>query len=100
MHKEITEKTDMKEIRWSEEKNEWLKKVRGIGFEDIFTAINENGILTSIKHPNPEKYPNQRVLIIQIGSYAYAIPYVKSKTGIFLKTIIPSRKYTKKYLHS
>lgn len=90
----------MQEIQWNEEKNAWLKEERGVGFEDITIAINENRILASLKHPNTEKYPNQRVLIVVIGNYAYSVPYVKSKTGVFLKTIIPSRKYTKLYLHS
>lgn len=90
----------MQEIQWNEEKNVWLKEERGVGFEDITIAINENRILASLKHPNTEKYPNQRVLIVVIGNYAYSVPYVKSKTGVFLKTIIPSRKYTKLYLHS
>lgn len=90
----------MQEIQWNEEKNAWLKEERGVGFEDITIAINENRILASLKHPNTEKYPNQRVLIVVIGNYAYSVPYVKSKIGVFLKTIIPSRKYTKLYLHS
>jgi len=89
----------MQEIQWNEEKNAWLKEERGIGFEDIIIAINEKRILASLRHPNTEKYPNQRVLVIAIENYAYAVPYVKSKTGIFLKTIIPSRKYTKIYFH-
>jgi hypothetical protein len=29
--------------------------------------------------------------------YAYLVPYVESDTEIFLKTIIPSRKATKKH---
>lgn len=90
----------MQEIQWNEEKNTWLKEKRGIGFEDIIVAINEKRILASLKHPNIEKYPHQRVFVVAIENYAYSVPYVKSKAGVFLKTIIPSRKYTKRYLHS
>lgn len=32
-----------------------------------------------------------------IEGYAYLVPFIESETEIFLKTIIPSRKATKKY---
>ncbi len=31
-------------------------------------------------------------------NYAYLVPFVESKEEVFLKTIIPSRKATGKYL--
>jgi len=37
-------------------------------------------------------------MIIAIDGYAYIIPYVEKEDEIFLKTIIPSRKATEKYL--
>jgi len=33
-----------------------------------------------------------------IDGYAYLVPYVENEEEIFLKTIIPSRKATKRYL--
>ena len=51
-----------------------------------------------VKHPDPSKYPNQRMFIINIENYAYLVPFVDSETEFFLKTIIPSRKATKKYI--
>ena len=51
-----------------------------------------------VSHPNSEKYPNQRVFVIDVDGYAYLIPYVESEEHIFLKTIIPSRKATRDYL--
>jgi len=56
------------------------------------------GVLDVIKHPNPSKYPNQRLFIINIENYAYLIPFIEDEKQIFLKTIIPSRKATKQYL--
>lgn len=47
---------------------------------------------------NKEKYPNQKVLIVKMNNYAYAVPFVEEGEVWFLKTIIPSRKETKKYL--
>jgi hypothetical protein len=51
-----------------------------------------------IEHPNQEKYPSQRIFIIEISQYVYLVPFVESDEEIFLKTIIPSRKLKKKYL--
>ena len=33
-----------------------------------------------------------------IDEYAYLVPYVETEEEIFLKTVIPSRKFTKRYL--
>jgi len=35
---------------------------------------------------------------VRIGNYAYLVPYVQESDEIFLKTIIPSRKATNKYV--
>jgi hypothetical protein len=55
-------------------------------------------LLDDVEHPKKEKYPNQRMFIVNIDDYAYLVPYVHSKNEIFLKTVIPSRKATKEYL--
>jgi hypothetical protein len=83
---------------WNEDKNNQLKKERGIGFERIILAIEEGCILDVLEHPNKEKYKNQVLIIIEIEEYAYVVPAVKEKEYWFLKTIFPSRKYTDKYL--
>lgn len=90
----------MEEITWNEVKNSWLKQERGVGFEDVVIALHENRALDTLEHPNTEKYPQQKILIVRIGDYVYMVPYVRTKKGIFLKTLIPSRKYTKIYLHT
>ncbi|MFN5609857.1 MAG: toxin, partial [Pseudanabaena sp.] len=35
---------------------------------------------------------------VAVEGYVYLVPFVETEEGIFLKTIIPSRKATKKYL--
>ncbi len=55
-------------------------------------------LLDTIEHPNKKKYQNQRIFIVEINDYAYLVPFVEDERIIFLKTIIPSRKMTKKYL--
>lgn len=52
-----------------------------------------------LAHPNPAKYPKQRVLVVAHDSYAYLVPFVEEKDYYFLKTIIPSRKATRDYLN-
>lgn len=88
-----------KQIRFSPEKNASLKRERGVGFEDVLLAIEMGCVLDDLSHPNPEKYPNQCILVIllSIKNYVYIVPYVEGETTIFLKTIIPSRKMNKRY---
>jgi len=88
----------MKAINWNHEKNEKLLAERGVGFDAVLQAFELGNVLDDIEHPNAEKYPNQSVLIININDYVYIVPYVENDTELFLKTIIPSRKFTKKYL--
>jgi uncharacterized DUF497 family protein len=87
----------MKIYAWDNDKNEWLSNERGISFERIIFLIENNGLLDVIQHPNREKYPHQRMFIVDIDQYAYLVPFAESEDKIFLKTIIPSRKATKQY---
>ena len=88
----------MKYFDWNEEKNQLLKNERDISFEDILIALDSDGLLDIIEHPNPEKYPNQKVLVVNIRNYVYLVPFIEDDKKYFLKTIFPSRKMTKKYL--
>ena len=88
----------MKYHTWDLEKNEKIKKERGLSFEDVVYYIEHGGLLAIIKNPNQEKYPDQMMYEINIHDYVYLVPFVETKKQIFLKTIIPSRKATKKYL--
>ncbi|MBV1914505.1 MAG: BrnT family toxin [Pseudomonadales bacterium] len=88
----------MKHYAWNTEKNAELITNRGISFERIVYHIERDGLLDTIKHPNPSQYPNQKMFIVCISQYAYLVPFVESETEIFQKTIIPSRKATRKYI--
>jgi uncharacterized DUF497 family protein len=88
----------MKIFDWDEAKNELLKEDRNICFEDIVYYLENGMLLDYYDHPNQEKYPGQGLYVVEVDSYAYLVPFVESKEAIFLKTIIPSRKATKKYL--
>jgi len=88
----------VKYFDWDKKKNDWLKEERGICFEDILQALDEGKELDRISHPNKKHYPNQKQIIVNLNSYAYIVPFVEDEEKVFLKTIIPSRKMTKKYL--
>ncbi|MDD1619936.1 MAG: BrnT family toxin [Methylococcaceae bacterium] len=88
----------MKQFNWNTEKNQTLIAERGISFEDILFAIQSGDLLDDVAHPNPDKYSNQRMFVVDVDNYVYLVPYVEISEEIFLKTIIPSRKATKHYL--
>jgi len=88
----------MKYYSWNEEKNDFLRKTRDICFEQIVMHIERGDLLDILPHPNLAKYPNQKVMIVNVIEYVFVIPFVENEKGVFLKTIIPSRKLTKKYL--
>ncbi|HYE37779.1 hypothetical protein [Methylocaldum sp.] len=60
--------------------------------------MSHGGLLDVLDHPNTEQYPNQRKFVVRIRGYAYLVPFVETDSEIFLKTITPSRKATRKYL--
>lgn len=83
---------------WNDEKNERLKVDRNISFEEVVFHIANGDVLDIVEHPNPTKYKGQRMFIVKIHDYAWLVPFVETDEEVFLKTIIPSRKATKKYL--
>lgn len=88
----------MKPFRWNHNKNETLKSERNISFEEIVLAIEADGLLDMLQHPNIEKYPNQSILVVAFEHYVYLVPFVEEPNYYYLKTVIPSRKATRNYL--
>ena len=87
----------MKPYNWSIEKNNWLKENRDISFEEVILAIANHQIKEVYEHPNQRKYPDQKIYEIGINDYIYLVPFIENNDELFLKTIIPSRKATKKH---
>ena len=87
----------MMEINWSDEKNTLLKQTRNVCFEDVENAILHDNVLDIVPHHNQEKFSHQELMIVRIHYYTYYVPFVMNDEEIFLKNIIPSRKYHKKY---
>ena len=81
----------MPDIRWNLLKSERLKRIRGASFEDIL----QGKLIAIKKHPLRK---NQNIMLFEYKRYIWVIPYVVNRNGdIFLKTLFPSRKYTKMY---
>jgi hypothetical protein len=81
----------MKEIRWSLLKNERLKRARGVSFEEILEAE----LIGVKKHPSRA---NQNVMLFMYKRYVWVVPYVIDGDSIYLKTLFPSRKYTREHV--
>lgn len=84
-------------FNWNPEKNQLLIQERGISFERIVLEIGSGNELVILQHPNQDKYPGQKISMVQVDEYVYAVPFVETDAEIFLKTIIPSRKATKQF---
>ena len=83
---------------WDNDKDEQLKRERGVSFEQVVFLILNDHILDILEHPNKMKYINQKLYVIDVDDYAHVVPFEDRKGVRFLKTIFPSRKYTRKYL--
>jgi uncharacterized DUF497 family protein len=88
----------MKYFAWDNEKNERLKQERGVSFEAVVFHIERGDLIDVLEHPNQERYPGQRLFVVNIGGYAHLVLFVEGESEVFLKTIIPSRKATNMYL--
>jgi len=88
----------MRLISWSEPKNAWLKENRGVSFEQVAVLIEQGKAIDVFDHPNQDKYPGQKIAVVEIDQYALLVPFDIEGDEMILRTIIPSRKSTKKYL--
>lgn len=89
----------MKPVNWDPNKNAWLKREWGVSFEDVLFFLENEDILDTIDQ-NQGKYKGQKMFVVAIDGYVYLVPYVENEREIILKTIMPSRKATRKYLCS
>lgn len=87
-----------KYFSWNKDKNELLKRTRGISFEEIELAVRTGYLLKVYPHPNQDKYPGQKIMLVLLQDYVWVVPYIEDEEKYFLKTIYPSRKATKNYL--
>ena len=81
---------------WDQGKNKKLARERGISFESIVANIEAGNLISVI--PGRGRFGHQKQMIVLMNQYVYIVPCVETEKKIFLKTIIPSRKMTKRYL--
>ena len=81
---------------WDNEKNKKLIKERKISFEAIVSLIEGGNIISTVTGKG--KYAHQKQFIVEMNRYIYVVPFVEDDQKVFLKTIIPSRRLTKKFL--
>lgn len=88
----------VKYFTWDNAKNEKLKAERGVSFEEIVFHLERGDLLDLLDHPNQQKYEQQKIMVVEIDGYAWLVPCLFDHDKIVLKTIIPSRKATRKYI--
>ena len=83
-------------IRWSDEKDQQLRRERGVSLETVAAMISRGEYRDVLKHPTRR---NQSIFILEIAQYTWVVPFVVEEDGesIFLKTAFPSRKFHKRY---
>lgn len=87
-------------IDWSPAKNAELKDRYGFGFERVLVALADGKLLDEREHPNKERFGHQRQLVVEIDDYAWVVPFVFQDQQVFLKTLFPSRRATRDYVHA
>jgi GTP-sensing pleiotropic transcriptional regulator CodY len=78
IHYSIVKVMEQKHINYvfSAEKNAHLKTERGVSFDEVIAAIQNEQVLDIFKHPNKKRYPNQELMIVNLKGYAYIVPYL------------------------
>ncbi len=84
----------MRRFTWKPEKNEWLKRERGLSFEDIEDAITSGGLKGVSAN---RSHPEQIVLAVMVGDYVVGVPATIQPTVILLRTAYYSRRLNKRY---
>jgi hypothetical protein len=54
-------------------------------FDEVTFHIAHGGLLDILAQPNQQKYPGQRLFVVQLGGYAYLVPFVKTETEYFFQ---------------
>ena len=78
------------------EKNAWLIANRGISFEQIIALIEAGKLLQILEHSNQAKYPGQLIYEVDVDGYVHVVPVTRKGSKLFLETIYPSRKATRR----
>ena len=84
------------EFEWHNKKSERIKRERGLSFDEIVEKIREGAVLDILD--NREEFEGQKLMILNIDGYIWAVPFEKRGDKLRLVTAYPSRKFTRIYL--
>jgi len=85
-----------KVFAWDPEKNRKLIKERGVSFEAVVLQIEAGQVIAVV--PGKGRCRHQKQFVLELNNYVYVVPFVEDLERVFLKTIIPSRRLTKRFL--
>ena len=82
-------------IAWSEEKDRWLVRQRGISFHEIAERILAGDYIEFLENP---ARPGQDIVVMAIEGYTWVVPVVVADDDtLLLKTAFPSRKFHQQF---
>ena len=76
-----------KTLSWNIKKDEFLKRKRGVGFEEL---MNKGVLIDDIEHPTRH---DQRIMLLNYNGYPYSVPYDEWPSTIELRTLFPNSDY-------
>ena len=79
----------MEGFHWNSVKSARLKQIRGVSFEEL---LERGRFLEERRHPSRVL---QDIALFEYRGYVWVVPYVAHGGERFLKTLYPSRKYTR-----
>ena len=83
-----------KQFNWDEDKNDLLKATRNMSFEQVLFCFEDGNFFGVYENPSAN-FPDQEVFLVRINDYPCIVPFVENEEEIFLKTIIPDRRFKK-----
>jgi len=82
-------------FHFNPDKSAWLRRERGVGFEEIIPLLADEESIEVYPHPSLN-HRHQFICEVVVEGYVYIVPFIVDGGKVFLKTIFPSRKATKR----
>jgi hypothetical protein len=76
----------MQPFAWSLENNAQLLAERQMCFEAVVVAIEAGDLLDVQQHPNQQRSPGQRILVVRLHGYIHLVPMIETEEHLFLGT--------------
>ena len=56
----------------------------------MVVAIEAGDLLDVLEHPNQQRYPGQRILVVRLHDYIHLVPMIETQEHLLTSTTIPS----------